>query len=51
MKALAAPEIKRVIDVGGFYAIGSTPDEFAAFLKRDYEYQRRLMGDLGLKAK
>lgn len=51
IKALAAPEIKRVIEVGGFYAVGSTPDEFAAFLKRDYEYQGRLMGDLGLKAK
>ena len=37
--ALAASEIKRVIDVGGFYAVGSTPDEFAAFLKQDYEYQ------------
>lgn len=51
IKALATPEIKRVIEVGGFYAVGSTPDEFAAFLKMDYEYQGRLMGDLGLKAK
>ena len=51
IKALATPEIKRVIEVGGFYAVGSTPDEFAAFLKKDYEYQGRLMGDLGLKAK
>ena len=51
IKALATSEIKRVIDVGGFYAVGSTPDEFAAFLKQDYEYQGRLMGDLGLKAK
>ena len=36
---------------GGFYAVGSTPEEFAAFLKQDYEYQGRLMEDLGLKAK
>jgi tripartite-type tricarboxylate transporter receptor subunit TctC len=51
MKALATPELRHAIEAGGFYAVGSTPDEFAAFLKKDYEYQDRLMGDLGLKAK
>lgn len=51
LKALATPEVKRVIDVGGFYAVGSTPVEFATFLSKDYDYQGRLMSELGLKAK
>jgi tripartite-type tricarboxylate transporter receptor subunit TctC len=51
LKALATPEAKRVIDAGGFYAVGSTPDEFDAFLRKDYEFQNRLMDELGLKAK
>ena len=33
------------------YAVGSSPAEFAAFLKHDYDYQDRLMDELGLKAK
>jgi tripartite-type tricarboxylate transporter receptor subunit TctC len=51
LKALATPEAKRVIDVGGFYTVGSTPEEFGAFLRKDYDYQNRLMDELGLKAK
>lgn len=51
IKALQTPELKRVLDAGGFYAVGSRPDEFAGFLKTDFDYQDRLMGELGLKAK
>jgi tripartite-type tricarboxylate transporter receptor subunit TctC len=51
LKALATPEAKRIMDVGGFYAVGSTPAEFGAFLQKDYDYQGRLMDELGLKAK
>lgn len=49
--ALSSPELKRVLDVSGMYAVGSSPDEFAAFLKQDYAYQDKLMGELGLKVK
>jgi tripartite-type tricarboxylate transporter receptor subunit TctC len=49
--ALATPELKRVMQTAGMYAVGSRPEEFAAFLKRDLDFQGRLMGELGLKAK
>ena len=27
------------MDVSGMYKVGSSPDEFATFLKKDYRYQ------------
>jgi tripartite-type tricarboxylate transporter receptor subunit TctC len=50
-KALAAPELKRIIEINGLYSVGSTPDEFAAYLKQDYEYQGKLIDELGLRPK
>jgi tripartite-type tricarboxylate transporter receptor subunit TctC len=50
-KALATPELKRIIEINGLYSVGSTPDDFAAYLKQDYEYQGRLMDELGLRPK
>jgi hypothetical protein len=38
-----------VLGVSGMYTVGSSPEEFAAFLKQDYAYQDKLMGELGLK--
>jgi tripartite-type tricarboxylate transporter receptor subunit TctC len=49
--ALSSSELQRVLDVSGMYPVGSSPDEFAAFLQQDYAYQDRLMGELGLKVK
>jgi tripartite-type tricarboxylate transporter receptor subunit TctC len=51
VKALKTPEVERVIDLGGMYAVGSSPEEFGAFLKADYVYQGKLMDELGLKVK
>ncbi len=51
IKALDTDEVKRVLVAGGFYAVGSTPDEFAAFLRHDFAYQDKLMDELGLKVK
>jgi len=48
-KALESPEMKRVMDVSGMYPVGSSPDEFAAFLRKDFDYQDHLLGELGLK--
>jgi tripartite-type tricarboxylate transporter receptor subunit TctC len=47
--ALASPELQRVLDVSGMYPVGSSPEEFAAFLQKDYAYQDELMTELGLK--
>jgi tripartite-type tricarboxylate transporter receptor subunit TctC len=49
--ALSSPQLKRVLDVSGMYPVGSSPEEFAAFLKQDYAYQDKLMSELGLKVK
>jgi tripartite-type tricarboxylate transporter receptor subunit TctC len=49
--ALSSPQLKRVLDVSGMYPVGSSPEEFAAFLKQDYAYQDKLMGELGLKVR
>jgi tripartite-type tricarboxylate transporter receptor subunit TctC len=46
--ALESAELKRVMDVGGFYPVGSTPDEFARFLKSDFVFQSKLLKELGL---
>jgi tripartite-type tricarboxylate transporter receptor subunit TctC len=51
VNALATPELKRVMETAGMYAVGSRPEEFAAFLQKDMAYQGRLMDELGLKAK
>ena len=51
IRALATPEIKRLIEDAGLYVVGSSPDEFAAFLKKDFDYQGRLMDELGLRNK
>jgi tripartite-type tricarboxylate transporter receptor subunit TctC len=47
--ALRSSELQRVFDVSGMYGVGSTPEEFAQFLKADYAYQDKLMTELGLK--
>ena len=48
IKALEAPELKRVIDVGGFYPVASSPEEFGRFLKSDFAFQGKLLKELGL---
>jgi tripartite-type tricarboxylate transporter receptor subunit TctC len=51
LKALDTAEVKRIMERGGMYPVGSAPAEFAAFLKRDFEYQGKLMEEIGLKVK
>jgi tripartite-type tricarboxylate transporter receptor subunit TctC len=50
-RALATSELKKLVEDSGLYVVGSTPDEFAAYLKQDNEYQSRLMDELGLRPK
>jgi tripartite-type tricarboxylate transporter receptor subunit TctC len=46
--ALESAELKRVMDVGGFYPVGSSPADFGRFLKSDFEFQGKLLKELGL---
>jgi tripartite-type tricarboxylate transporter receptor subunit TctC len=50
-KALDTPEVAHVINAAGMYVVGSSPAEFAAFLQHDYDYQGKLMTELGLKSR
>lgn len=51
IKALASPELKRIVEDNGLFVVGSQPDEFTAYLKDDFAFQGTLMEELGLKAK
>jgi tripartite-type tricarboxylate transporter receptor subunit TctC len=51
IKALTAPELKSIIETAGLFVVGSTPAEFGAFLKQDFDYQGRLMEELHMKIK
>jgi tripartite-type tricarboxylate transporter receptor subunit TctC len=46
--ALETPELKRVMEVGGFYPVASSPEEFGRFLKSDLAFQGKLLKELGL---
>jgi tripartite-type tricarboxylate transporter receptor subunit TctC len=49
--AVGSPVLQRVFNVSGIYGVGSSPHEFAQFLKADYDYQDKLMTELGLKVR
>ena len=49
-KAMKSPDLQKFLAVSGMYSVDSGPEEFAAFLKKDYDYQDKLMAELGLKA-
>jgi tripartite-type tricarboxylate transporter receptor subunit TctC len=48
-RALQSPELKKLLDDSGLYGGGSSPAEFTEFLRKDFDYQSRLMEELGLK--
>lgn len=49
-KALADPALKKVYDDGALEIIGSTPGEYAAFIKEDTQRQQSIVNLLGLHA-
>ena len=51
VKALQTADIKRLVEDNGLYVVASTPDEFSVVVKRDYDYQGRMMDELGLRPK
>ena len=48
-KALASPAVKKIIADSGLKAIGSTPEEFARFVARDFEWQKDIARRIGLQ--
>lgn len=50
-KVLSEPEFRqRFIDGVGYTGIGSTPDEFAAFIKDDLAYKKNMIEKAGIQA-
>jgi tripartite-type tricarboxylate transporter receptor subunit TctC len=49
-KVLHNPEFKtRFIDDAGFTGVGSSPEEFAAFIKNDLSYKKNLIASVGIQ--
>jgi len=49
VKALQSPELRKVIAEAGLKAVGSSPDEFARFVQRDFEWQKAIVQRIGLQ--
>jgi tripartite-type tricarboxylate transporter receptor subunit TctC len=48
MKAIKGPEMTKLLADSGMYATGTTPEEFAVYLKADIQRQAQLMKTLGI---
>ena len=49
LKAIKGPVLAKLFDETGMYPTGTSPEEFAAYVKEDVQRQARLVADLGLK--
>jgi tripartite-type tricarboxylate transporter receptor subunit TctC len=49
VKAVALPETKRILADGGLVPIGSSPEEFADFIKKDIVKQAAIVKLIGLQ--
>jgi tripartite-type tricarboxylate transporter receptor subunit TctC len=47
-KVLMTPEMQSFLKISDYYAVGSKPEEFRAFLEADYQQQAKLLKELGL---
>jgi tripartite-type tricarboxylate transporter receptor subunit TctC len=50
VKAIKAPDIRDKLSAEGAQVVGSTPEEFAAYLRKDIERWRKLVSAIGLRA-
>jgi tripartite-type tricarboxylate transporter receptor subunit TctC len=49
VKAIKSPEVRDRLASEGAEVIGSTPEEFGAYLRKDIERWRKIMPSLGVK--
>jgi tripartite-type tricarboxylate transporter receptor subunit TctC len=49
-KAMRSPEVKKTLETQGFETIGSTPEEFAAFIRAEREKWTKVVRETGAKA-
>ena len=50
VKALKSPDVATKLNEGGLLVVGSTPEEFAAMLRADYDKRGRLIKQNGIQA-
>jgi tripartite-type tricarboxylate transporter receptor subunit TctC len=48
VNALRSPAVRRVITDSGLRAVASSPEEFAQFLQRDFEWQKAIVKRIGV---
>jgi tripartite-type tricarboxylate transporter receptor subunit TctC len=51
VKVLRTPELTKLIEDNGLFLVAGTPEAFAQVVKTDYDYQGRLVDELGLRPK
>jgi len=49
LRTLADPETQRRLTESGFDIVGSTPEEFRAFVRAEYDKLGRVIRDYGIK--
>jgi tripartite-type tricarboxylate transporter receptor subunit TctC len=49
VKALNAPQVRKVIVDSGLRAVGSTPEEFARYLEKDMAWQKDIIRRIGMQ--
>jgi tripartite-type tricarboxylate transporter receptor subunit TctC len=49
LKVLNAPDVKQRLDGAGFEAIGSTPDEFTAYIRSEVEKWGKVVRAAGVR--
>jgi tripartite-type tricarboxylate transporter receptor subunit TctC len=49
VKALATPLMQKVLTDSGVRPVGSTPEEFARFVEKDFQWQRDILKRIGLQ--
>jgi tripartite-type tricarboxylate transporter receptor subunit TctC len=49
VKALATPSVKKYIAEADYFAVGSSPEEFGAFLSKDIARQESIAKRIGLQ--
>ncbi len=49
VKALAVPEVRRQLEESFLFPVGSSPEEFAEFIRKDIALQAGIMKQIGLE--
>lgn len=49
MRSLETPKVRKLIEENGLFVVSSSSDDFAAYIKQDFDYHKKLMDEVGLR--